>query len=50
MDVILRSVASIGGERIIALHGAAKEGTEVLVQVGKEGAWRILALVSTIEQ
>ena len=38
VDFVLRFIAIIGGESIIPLHGAAKEDTEVLVQVSQKDA------------
>jgi hypothetical protein len=38
VDFVLRFFAIIGGESIIPLHGAAKEDTEVLVQVSQKDA------------
>jgi hypothetical protein len=49
VDAVLGSVASIGGEGIIALHSASEEDTEVFVQVGEESAGMLSARSSANE-
>lgn len=43
VDTVHGGVALVGGESVVALHGAAEENTEVLVQVGEESAVALLA-------